>query len=192
MKTIFKMKTIYSVTYQVSGEEIKSLGVFNSIDEARDAIALHEAGGSFDDCSAVDLEKLTSDINYQLDAFYDNSERLFHSEGDVEYHVHEWQVEDDFTIESDMFEVIHLEVLPCDEIHESIGITHDRSYCSNIILGCEKTRRENNGEPMNIKDKTNLMWEMDLVIEDRDKFFFDDDEGDVCYYIVTHKFSNEK
>ena len=190
MKTIFKMKTIYSVTYQVSGEEIKSLGVFYSMYDAKDAIALHEAGGSFDDCSAVDLEKLTSDINYQLDAFYDNSERLFYSERDVEYRVHEWQVEDDFTIESDMFEVIHIEVLPCDEIHESIGITHDRSYCSNIILGCEKTRRENNGEPMNIKDKTNLMWEMDLVIEDRDQFLFDD--GDVCYYIVTHKYLNEK
>ena len=190
MKTIFKMKTIYSVTYQVSGEEIKSLGVFYSIDEAKDAIALHEAGGSFDDCSAVDLEKLTSDINYQLDAFYDNSERLFYSERDVEYRVHEWKFYDDFTIDSDMFEVIHLEVLPCDEIHESIGITHDRSYCSNIILGCEKTRRENDGEPMNIKDKTNLMWEMDLVIEDRDQFLFDD--GDVCYYIVTHKYLNER
>ena len=191
MKTIFKMKTIYSVTYQVSGEEIKSLGVFNSIDEAKDAIALHEAGGSFDDCWAVDLEKLTSDINYQLDAFYDNSERLFYSERDVEYRVHEWEFYDDFTIKSDMFEVIHLEVLPCDEIHESIGITHDRSYCSNIILGCEKTRRENNGEPMNIKDKTNLMWGMDLeIIDGRVQFLFDD--GDVCYYIVTHKFSNEK
>ena len=43
---------------------------------------------------------------------------------------------------------------------------------------------------MNIKDKTNLMWEMDLVIEDRDQFLFDD--GDVCYYIVTHKYLNEK
>ena len=191
MKTIFKMKTIYSVTYQVSGEEIKSLGVFNSMDAVKNAIALHEDGGSFDGCSAVDLEKLTSDINYQLDAFYDNDERLFYSERDVEYHVHEWQVEDDFIIESDMFEVIHLEVLPCDEIHESIGIAHDRSYCSNIILGCEKTRRENNGEPMNIKDKTNLMWGMDLeIIDGRVQFLFDD--GDVCYYIVTHKFSNDK
>ena len=184
------MKIIYSVTYQVSGEEIKSLGVFNSMDAVKNAIALHEDGGSFDGCSAVDLEKLTSDINYQLDAFYDNSERLFYSERDVEYHVHEWQVEDDFTIESDMFEVIHLEVLPCDEIHESIGLTKYLGDCSYFILGCEKTRRENNGEPMNIKDKTNLMWEMDLVIEDRDQFLFDD--GDVCYYIVTHKYLNEK
>ena len=58
------MKTIYSVTYQVSGEDIKSLGVFYSIDEAKDAIALHEVGGSFDVYSAVDLEKLNSDINY--------------------------------------------------------------------------------------------------------------------------------
>ena len=191
MKTIFKMKTIYSVTYQVSGEEIKSLGVFNSIDEAKDAITLHEAGGSFDDCSAVDLEKLTSDINYQLDAFYDNSERLFYSERDVEYRVHEWQVEDDFTIESDMFEVIHLEVLPCDEIHESIGLTKYMGDCSYFILGCEEDRRAKNGEPMNGKDKTNLMWGMDLaIIDGRDQFLFD--EGDVCYYIVTHKFSNDK
>ena len=130
MKTIFKMKTIYSVTYQVSGEEIKSLGVFNSIDEAKDAIALHEAGGSFDDCSAVDLEKLTSDINYQLDAFYDNDERLFYSEHDVEYRVHEWELYDGFTVESDMFEGIHLEVLPCDEIHESSGLTKYIGDCS--------------------------------------------------------------
>src|SRR5574344_3079939 len=107
------MKTIYSVTYQVSGEEIKSLGVFYSIDEAKDAIALHEVGGSFDDCSSVDLEKLTSDINYQLDAFYDNDERLFYSERDVEYRVHEWQGEDDFTIESDMFEVIQIGRASC-------------------------------------------------------------------------------
>ena len=192
MKTIFKMKTIYSVTYQVSGEEIKSLGVFYSMDDAKDAIALHEAGGSFDDCSAIALEKLTSDINYQLATYYDNGERLFYSEKDVEYHVHEWQVEDDFTIESDMFEVIHLEVLPCDEIHESIGITHNRSCCSDIILDCKKNRRVKNGELMNIKDEMDLRWAMDLVIEDRDKFFFDDDEGDVCYCIVTHKFSNEK
>ena len=190
MKTIFKMKTIYSVTYQVSGEEIKSLGVFYSIDEAKDAIALHEAGGSFDDCSAVDLEKLTSDINYQLDAFYDNSERLFYSERDVEYRVHEWEFYDDFTIESDMFEVIHLEVLPCDEIHESIGITHDRSYCSNIILGCEKTRRENIGEDLSDDDKLNLVSEIDLVIAENDQILFE--EGDVCYCIVTHKFKNDK
>ena len=184
------MKTIYSVTYQVSGEEIKSLGLFNSIDEVKDAIAVHEIGGSCDVYSAVYLVKLSSDINYQLATYCDNGERLFYSEKDVEYHVHEWHVDDDFTIESDMFEVVHLEVLPCDEIHESIGITHDRSYCSNIILGCEVCRRENDGDPMNIKDKTNLMWGMDLVIEDRDEFLFDD--GDVCYYIVTHKYLNEK
>ena len=186
------MKIIYSVTYQISGEEIKSLGLFNSIDEAKDAIRLHEWACSFnvDDCSAVDLEKLASDINYQLATFYDNGERLFYSERDVEYHVNEWQFDGDFNIESDMFEVVHLEVLPCDEIHESIGITHDRSYCSNIILGCEVSRRENNGEPMNVKDKTNLMWGMDLVIEDRNEFLFDD--GDVCYYIVTHKYLNER
>ena len=191
MKTIFKMKTIYSVTYQVSGEEIKSLGVFNSIDEAKDAIALHEAGGSFDDYSAVDLEKLTSDINYQLDSFYDNGERLFHSEGDVEYRVHAWEFYDDFTIDSDMFEVVHLEVLPCDEIHESIGLTKYIGDCSYFILGCEEDRRAKNGEPMNGKDKTNLMWGMDLeIIDGREQFLFDD--GDVCYYIVTHKFSNEK
>ena len=191
MKTIFKMKTIYSVTYQVNGEEIKSLGVFYSMVEAKDAIALHEAGGSFDDCSAVDLEKLTSDINYQLDAFYDNDERLFHSEGDVEYHVHEWEFYDDFTIDSDMLEVVHLEALPCDEIHESIGLTKYRGDCSYFILGCEEDRRAKNGEPMNGKDKTNLMWGMDLaIIDGRDQFLFD--EGDVCYYIVTHKFLNEK
>ena len=191
MKTIFKMKIIYSVTYQVSGEEIKSLGVFYSMDEAKDAIALHEAGGSFDDCSAVDLEKLTSDINYQLDTFYDNDERLFYSERDVEYHVHEWQVYDDFTIDSDMLEVVHLEALPCDEIHESIGLTKYRGDCSYFILGCEEDRRAKNGEPMNGKDKTNLMWGMDLeIIDGRVQFLFDD--GDVCYYIVTHKFSNDK
>ena len=191
MKTIFKMKTIYSVTYQVSGEEIKSLGVFYTMDEAKNAIALHEAGGSFDDCSAVDLEKLTSDINYQLDAFYDNDERLFHSEGDVEYHVHEWEFYDDFTIDGDMLEVVHLEALPCDEIHESIGLTKYRGDCSYFILGCEEDRRAKNGEPMNNKDKTNLMWGMDLaIIDGREQFLFDD--GDVCYYIVTHKYLNEK
>ena len=32
------MKTIYSVTYQISGEEINSLGLFNSIDEAKEAL----------------------------------------------------------------------------------------------------------------------------------------------------------
>lgn len=190
MKTIFKMKTIYSVTYQVSGEEIKSLGVFYSMDEAKDAIAVHEIGGSFDDCSAVDLENLTSDINYQLDAFYDNDERLFHSEGDVEYHVHEWQFDDDFTIESDLLEVVHLEALTCDEIHESIGITPNRSYCSDIILGCEVSRRVSNGEDLSDEDKLNLVSEIDLVIAENDKIFFDD--GDVCYCIVTHKFSNKK
>ena len=188
------MKTIYSITYQVSGEEIKSLGLFYSMDVVKNAIAVHVLGGSFDVdvyyFSAVDLEKLTSDINYQLDAFYDNDERLFYSEHDVEYHVHEWQVEDDFTIESDMFEVIHLEVLPCDEIHESIGITHDRSYCSNIILGCEKTRRENDGEDLSDEDKLNLVSEIDLVIAENDQILFE--EGDVCYYIVTHKYLNEK
>lgn len=191
MKTIFKMKTIYSVTYQVNGEEIKSLGVFYSMVEAKDAIALHEVGGSFDDCSAVDLENLTSDINYQLNAFYDNSERLFHSEGDVEYHIHEWEFYDDFTIDSDMLEVVHLEALPCDEIHESIGLTKYRGDCSYFILGCEEDRRAKNGEPMNGKDKTNLMWGMDLeIIDGRVKFLFDD--GDVCYYIVTHKYLNEE
>ena len=186
------MKTIYSVTYQVSGEEINSLGLFNSIDEVKDAIALHEVGGSFDNCSAVKLEELNSDINCQLATLYDNGERLFYSECDVEYHVHEWQFDDDFTIESDMFEVVHLEALPCDEIHESIGLTQNRSCCSDIILGCKKNRCVNNGELMNIKDEMDLRWAMDLVIEDRDKFFFYDDGGDVCYYIVTHKFSNEK
>lgn len=184
------MKTIYSVTYQTSGEEIKSLGLFHSIDEAKDVIALHEVGGSFDNCSAVELEELNSDINYQLATYYDNGERLFYSEVDVEYHVHEWEFDDDFTIESDLFEVVYLEALTCDEIHESIGITHDRSYCSNIILGCEERRRAKNGEEMNIKDEMDLRWAMDLVIEDRDQFLFG--EGDVCYCIVTHKFSNEK
>ena len=186
------MKTIYSITYQVSGEEIKSLGLFNSINKVKDAIALHELGGSFDVdvYSADDLEKLTSNINYQLATYYNDAERLFYSERDVEYHVHEWQFDDDFTIESDMLEVIHLEALDCDEIHESIGSTPNRSYCSDIILGCEVSRRANNGEEMSDEDKLNLVSEIDLVIAENDKILFD--EGDVCYYIVTHKFKNEK
>ena len=186
------MKTIYSVTYQVSGEEIKSLGLFNSINKVKDAIALHELGGSFDVdvYSAVDLEKLTSNINYQLATYYNDAERLFYSERDVEYHVHEWQFDDDFTIESDMLEVIHLEALDCDEIHESIGITPNRSYCSDIILGCEVSRRVSNGEDLSDEDKLNLVSEIDLVIAENDKILFE--EGDVCYYIVTHKFKNEK
>ena len=186
------MKTIYSVTYQVSGEEIKSLGLFNSINKVKDAIALHELGGSFDVdvYSADDLEKLTSNINYQLATYYNDAERLFYSERDVEYRVHEWQFDDDFTIESDMLEVIHLEALDCDEIHESIGITQNRSYCSDIILGCEVSRRVSNGEDLSDEDKLNLVSEIDLVIAENDKILFD--EGDVCYCIVTHKFSNEK
>ena len=186
------MKTIYSVTYQVSGEEIKSLGLFNSINKVKDAIALHELGGSFDvDVYLTDdLEKLTSNINYQLATYYNDAERLFYSERDVEYRVHEWQFDDDFSIESDMLEVIHLEALDCDEIHESIGITPNRSYCSDIILGCEVSRRVSNGEDLSDEDKLNLVSEIDLVIAENDKILFE--EGDVCYYIVTHKFSNEK
>ena len=186
------MKTIYSITYQVCGEDIKSLGLFNSINKVKDAIALHELGGSFDVdvYSAVDLEKLTSNINYQLATYYNDAERLFYSERDVEYHVHEWQFDDDFTIESDMLEVIHLEALDCDEIHESIGITQNRSYCSDIILGCEVSRRVSNGEDLSDEDKLNLVSEIDLVIAKNNKILFD--EGDVCYCIVTHKFSNEK
>ena len=188
------MKTVYTVTYQVSGEEIKSLGVFNSMDAVKNAIGVHVLGGTFDVdvCyfSADELEKLSSDINYQLATLYNNDERLFYSEKDVEYHVHEWQFDDDFTIESDMLEVIHLEALDCDEIHESIGITPNRSYCSDIILGCEVSRRVSNGEDLSDEDKLNLVSEIDLVIAENDKILFD--EGDVCYYIVTHKFSNEK
>ena len=186
------MKTIYSVTYQVSGEEIKSLGLFNSINKVKDAIALHELGGSFDVdvYSAVDLEKLNSNINYQLATYYNDAERLFYSERDVEYHVHEWQFDDGFSIESDMLEVIHLEALDCDEIHESIGITPNRSYCSDIILGCEVRRRANIGENLSDEDKLDLVSEIDLVIAENDQILFE--EGDVCYYIVTHKFSNEK
>ena len=184
------MKIIYSVTCQVCGEDIKSLGLFNSIDEAKNAIALHECGGSFDDCSVVDLEKLTSDINYQLATYYNNGERLFYSEKDVEYHVHEWEFDDDFTIESDLLEVVHLEALTCDEIHESIGITPNRSYCSDIILGCEVSRRVSNGEDLSDEDKLNLVSEIDLVIAENDQILFE--EGDVCYCIVTHKFKNEK
>ena len=186
------MKTIYSVTYQVSCEDIKSLGLFNSINKVKDAIALHELGGSFDVdvYSADDLEKLNSNINYQLATYYNDAERLFYSERDVEYHVHEWQFDDDFTIESDMLEVIHLEALDCDEIHESIGITPNRSYCSDIILGCEVSRRVSNGEDLSDEDKLNLVSEIDLVIAENDKILFD--EGDVCYCIVTHKYLNEK
>ena len=188
------MKTIYSITYQVGGEEIKSLGLFNSINKVKDAIALHELGGSFDVdvCyfSADVLEKLSSDINYQLATLYNNDERLFYSEKDVEYRVHEWQFDDDFTIESDMLEVIHLEALDCDEIHESIGITPNRSYCSDIILGCEVSRRVSNGEDLSDEDKLNLVSENDLVIAENDKIFFEG--GDVCYCIVTHKYLNEK
>ena len=186
------MKRVYSVTYQVSGEDIKSLGLFNSINKVKDAIALHELGGSFDVdvYSADDLEKLNSNINYQLATYYNDAERLFYSERDVEYRVHEWQFDDDFTIESDMLEVIHLEALDCDEIHESIGITQNRSYCSDIILGCEVSRRVSNGEDLSDEDKLNLVSEIDLVIAENDKILFD--EGDVCYCIVTHKFSNEK
>ena len=184
------MKTIFSVTYQVSGEEIKSLGLFNSINKVKDAIALHEVGGSFDAYSAVDLEKLTSNINYQLATYYNDAERLFYSERDVEYRVHEWQFDDDFAIESDMLEVIHLEALDCDEIHESIGITQNRSYCSDIILGCEVSRRANNGEDLSDEDKLNLVSEIDLVIAENDKILFE--EGDVCYCIVRHKYLYEK
>ena len=186
------MKTIYSVTYQVSGEEIKSLGLFNSINKVKDAIALHELGGSFDVdvYSAVDLEKLNSNINYQLATYYNDAERLFYSERDVEYRVHEWQFDDDFAIESDMLEVIHLEALDCDEIHESIGITQNRSYCSDIIFGCEVSRRVSNGEDLSDEDKLNLVSEIDLVIAENNQILFD--EGDVCYYIVTHKFKNNK
>ena len=188
------MKTIYSVTYQVCGEEIKSLGVFNSMDAVKNAIGVNVLGGTFDVdvCyfSADKLEKLSSDINYQLATLYNNDERLFYSEKDVEYHVHEWEFDDDFVIESDLLEVVHLEALDCDEIHESIGITQNRSYCSDIILGCEVSRRENNGEDLSDEDKLNLVSEIDLVIAENDKILFD--EGDVCYCIVTHKFSNEK
>ena len=186
------MKTIYSVTYQVCGEEIKSLGLFNSINKVKDAIALHELGGSFDVdvYSADDLEKLTSNINYQLATYYNDAERLFYSERDVEYRIHEWQFDDDFTIESDMLEVIHLEALDCDEIHESIGITQNRSYCSDIILGCEVSRRVSNGEDLSDEDKLNLVSEIDLVIAKNNQILFD--EGDVCYCIVTHKFKNDK
>ena len=186
------MKTIFSITYQVCGEEIKSLGLFNSINKVKDAIALHELGGSFDVdvYSADDLEKLNSNINYQLATYYNDAERLFYSERDVEYRVHEWQFDDDFTIESDMLEVIHLEALDCDEIHESIGITQNRSYCSDIILGCEVSRRVSNGEDLSDDDKLNLVSEIDLVIAENNKILFD--EGDVCYCIVTHKFSNDK
>lgn len=188
------MKTVYTVTYQVSGEEIKSLGVFNSMDAVKNAIGVNVLGGTFsvDVCyfSADELEKLSSDINYQLATYYDNGERLFYSERDDEYHVHEWEFDDDFTIESDMLEVIHLEALDCDEIHESIGITPNRSYCSDIILGCEVSRRVSNGEDLSDEDKLNLVSEIDLVIAENDQILFD--EGDVCYCIVTHKFSNEK
>ena len=188
------MKTIYTVTYQVSGEEIKSLGVFNSMDAVKNAIGVHVLGGTFDVdvCyfSADELEKLSSDINYQLATLYNNDERLFYSEKDVEYHVHEWEFDDDFTIESDLLEVVHLEALTCDEIHESIGITQNRSYCSDIILGCEVSRRANIGEEMSDEDKLNLISEIDLVIAENDQILFD--EGDVCYCIVTHKYLNEK
>ena len=186
------MKTIFSITYQVCGEEIKSLGLFNSINKVKDAIALHELGGSFDVdvYSAIDLEKLNSNINYQLATLYNNDERLFYSEKDVEYHVHEWQFDDGFSIESDMLEVIHLEALDCDEIHESIGITPNRSYCSDIILGCEVSRRISNGEDLSDEDKLNLVSEIDLVIAKNNQILFD--EGDVCYCIVTHKCVNEK
>ena len=188
------MKTVYTVTYQVSGEEIKSLGVFNSMDAVKNAIGVHVLGGTFDVdvCyfSADELEKLSSDINYQLATLYNNDERLFYSEKDVEYHVHEWEFDDDFVIESDLLEVVHLEALDCDEIHESIGITQNRSYCSDIILGCEERRRANIGEVLSDEDKLNLVSEIDLVIAENNKILFD--EGDVCYCIVTHKFSNEK
>ena len=188
------MKTVYTVTYQVSGEEIKSLGVFNSMDAVKNTIGVNVLGGTFsvDVCyfSADELEKLSSDINYQLATLYNNDERLFYSEKDVEYHVHEWEFDDDFTIESDLLEVVHLEALTCDEIHESIGITPNRSYCSDIILGCEERRRANIGEEMSDEDKLNLVSEIDLVIAENDQILFD--EGDVCYCIVTHKFLNEK
>ena len=184
------MKTIFSITYQVCGEDIKSLGLFNSINKVKDAIALHELGGSFDVYLADDLEKLTSNINYQLATYYNDAERLFYSERDVEYHVHEWQFDDGFSIESDMLEVIHLEALDCDEIHESIGITQNRSYCSDIILGCEVSRRVSNGEDLSDEDKLDLVSDIDWVNAENDKIFFEG--GDVCYCIVTHKYLNEK
>ena len=129
-------------------------------------------------------------MNYQLATLYNNDERLFYSEKDVEYHVHEWEFDDDFVIESDLLEVVHLEALDCDEIHESIGITQNRSYCSDIILGCEVSRRENNGEDLSDEDKLDLVSEIYLVIAENDQILFD--EGDVCYCIVTHKYLNEK
>lgn len=187
------MKIIYTVTYQVSGEEIKSLGVFNSMDAVKNAIGVNVLGGTFNVdvyLSADEIEKLSSDINYQLATYYDNGERLFYSEKDVEYHVHEWEFDDDFTIESDLLEVVHLEALTCDEIHESIGITPNRSYCSDIILGCEVRRRANNGEDLSDEEKLNLVSDIDLPIAENDQILFD--EGDVCYCIVTHKFSNNK
>ena len=188
------MKTGYTVTYQVSGEEIKSLGVFNSMDAVKNAIGVNVLGCTFDVdvCyfSADELEKLSSDINYQLATYYNNGERLFYSEKDVEYHVHEWEFDDDFVIESDLLEVVHLEALDCDEIHESIGITQNRSYCSDIILGYEVSRRAKNGKEMSDEDKLNLISEIDLVIAENDQILFD--EGDVCYCIVTHKYLNEK
>ena len=184
------MKTIFSITYQVCGEEIKSLGVFNSMDAVKNAIGVHELGGTFDVYTALYLAKLSFDINYQLATYYNNGERLFYSEKDVEYHVHEWEFDDDFTIESDLLEVVHLEALTCDEIHESIGITPNRSYCSDIILGCEVSRRENNGEEMSDEDKLDLVSDIDWVNAENDKIFFDG--GDVCYCIVTHKYLNKK
>ena len=184
------MKNIYSVTYQVSSEEIKSLGMFYSMDAVKNAIAVHVLGGSFDVYTALYLVKLSSDINYQLATYYDNGERLFYSERDDEYHVHEWEFDDDFTIESDLLEVVHLEALDCDEIHESIGITPNRSYCSDIILGCEVSRRENNGEDLSDEDKLDLVSDIDWVNAENDKIFFEG--GDVCYCIVTHKYLNEK
>ena len=183
------MKAIYSVTYQVIGEEINSLGLFNSMDEAKDAIALHECGGSFDDYSSADIEELVSDINNQLSMIYYN-EGMFYSDGDVEYHVHEWHFDDDCTIENDMFEVVHLEVIPCDEIHESIGLTHSLSCCSKIILGFEEMRRANIDEDLSDEEKLNMVSVIDEVIAENGQILFD--EGDVCYCIVTHKFSNEK
>ena len=51
-------------------------------------------------------------------------------------------------------------------------------------------RRANIDEDLSDEEKLNMVSVIDEVIAENGQILFD--EGDVCYCIVTHKFSNEK
>ena len=61
---------------------------------------------------------------------------------------------------------------------------------SEVRYGGSRRQRKKAGEEMSDEDKSSLLWVINLMIGENDKFLFD--EGDVCYCIVTHKFKNEK